>query len=104
MKAGNITVKWHYEPINVAIKGIPPKLSQESKLETVRTLCVIEINIGEFLMGFSGSASCSKKDNFSRDKGRKVSLTRALGDAPLTKEQRKEVWEAYRTMTKFPRW
>ena len=55
---------------------------------------------------YHGLAKCSNNDNFCRNTGRKVALTKALEAASdaLTKRQRKNVWEAYRTMTQIPRW
>ncbi len=38
-------------------------------------------------------AICSKKDNFDRSIGRKLSLARAISG--LKKEQRRKFWEAY---------
>jgi len=49
-------------------------------------------------------AECSAKDHFNKDTGRKLSLLRALQNANVPKKERKEIWEAYRTMTKKPRW
>ena len=42
------------------------------------------------------------KDSPCRDKARRYSLAKALMNLP--KEMRTEAWEAYRTMTKVPRW
>lgn len=53
-----------------------------------------------------GTATCSKKDNFCKDTGRRKSLAVAFArDKSLTKEERTAFWESYRTdMTKRPRW
>ncbi len=40
-----------------------------------------------------GRAWCHENDNFCKETGRKLALTRAVKDLP--KEQRKAVWEAY---------
>ncbi len=40
-----------------------------------------------------GRAWCHEKDNFCKETGRKLALTRAIKDLP--KEQRKLVWGAY---------
>ena len=49
--------------------------------------------------------TCSKSDNFNRNKGRKLAISKALTGSPVAKEERKLFWEAYRTkMTKNPRW
>lgn len=41
----------------------------------------------------SGFAACSMGDNFNRNLGRKLALTRAVKDLP--KEQRRTIWNAY---------
>lgn len=46
----------------------------------------------------SGSARCnSKYDNYCKETGRKLSLTRALESAPSTwtREKRSQVWKVY---------
>ena len=55
---------------------------------------------------YHGTARLSKKDNFCRDIGRKISLTKALSktNEVLTKKQRTNVWSAYRDMPEIPRW
>lgn len=40
-----------------------------------------------------GTAFCSDRDVFNKEKGRKVSLTKALSFYP--KEFRREIWEGY---------
>jgi hypothetical protein len=40
-----------------------------------------------------GAADCSPKDNFSRIKGRKIALTRAIKDLP--RSDRKVIWNEY---------
>ena len=40
-------------------------------------------------------AWCSVKDPYNKERGRKISLTRALNEAGLNKEERTQVWEAY---------
>jgi hypothetical protein len=55
---------------------------------------------------FQGIAKCSPEDKFSRDTGRKISLSKAMKktSGELSKVQRRNVWNAYRDMTKDPRW
>lgn len=50
----------------------------------------------------NGHALCSPNDNFNKDVGRKVSLSRALES--FDKEERTHVWDNYRKLTKEPRW
>lgn len=52
-----------------------------------------------------GTATCSQKDMFNKDKGRRLALGEALQHSLLTKEERREIWEDYRvSMTKVSRW
>jgi len=53
---------------------------------------------------YSGEAVCHEGDNYDRDKGRKLSLSRAMEDAGLSKDERFDIWHEYRYMTKKPRW
>jgi hypothetical protein len=57
-------------------------------------------------LGFSVEdvAVCSKHDNFCYDKGRKISLARAIASADLPKKDRQMIWEAYRYMGGKKRW
>lgn len=61
----------------------------------------------------AGRAQCHTYDKivgmYSKDVGRKIALKRALENHDNfngweNKKVRSEVWEAYRTMTKVPRW
>lgn len=52
------------------------------------------IHSGEKLVA-TGYASCSDKDNFDRKVGRKLSMSRALLHAHLSKEERKFIWGEY---------
>jgi len=102
MKVNDITIDWtYYRRYRKPLAGEPLKLSQESVYDGTDTICVLENN-GEILS--HGQASCSPKDNFCRATGRKLSLARALQGFYFTKEQRQEIWEAYRRMTVKPRW
>jgi hypothetical protein len=53
---------------------------------------------------YGGEAVCHKNDTYDKDKGRKLSLSRAMADAGLSKCERAEIWENYRQMTKKGRW
>lgn len=67
------------------------------------TLCYIDLQntLNNALFKATGRASLSKKDQFSKEKGRKVALKKALedlnssGEAILTPEERRQIWEAY---------
>lgn len=43
-----------------------------------------------------GYAKCHPKDNFNKEKGRQLSLSKALEDAEFDKETRTAFWNAYR--------
>jgi hypothetical protein len=92
MKAGNYLIKWcHCD-------------SEKKELATKETICVIQDENLPFTIG-RGVALCSLKDQFTKDKGRKVSLLRAMQNAGIKKENRIPIWEIYRTsMTLNPRW
>ncbi|MFW5794643.1 MAG: hypothetical protein ACOCV1_04075 [Bacillota bacterium] len=82
MKTNNINIKFAHE-------------------DHKASYCIIETPDGEV---YKGVAKLHYKDTFCKDKGRKESMKRALRKAGFSKEQRAEVWEAYRLMTKEPRW
>lgn len=42
-----------------------------------------------------GYAICSEKDNYSKEIGRKISLTRALKSCEFPKSDRKYIWDKY---------
>lgn len=56
------------------------------------TLCNVELNFFRVAGGF---ALCSSRDRFEKKIGRKVALTRALALLDITKEERREIWNAY---------
>ena len=66
------------------------------------TLCKLFLNNEPDV--FMGLATCHEKDRPCKDKGRRISLQRAMTEAGLSKEERKEVWEAYRRMKPKGRW
>ena len=58
-----------------------------------QTICYIEDK--EAKTTFFASAFCSENDQYCKETGRKISLTRALKQTNFDKGQRKEVWETY---------
>jgi len=44
---------------------------------------------------YIGIAKCHENDNYCRETGRKISLTRAMQNSTLSKHERRLVWEAY---------
>lgn len=53
---------------------------------------------------FSGESICHSTDHYNKDKGRKKSLSRAMAEAGLSKEERIEIWEEYRNLPLRSRW
>jgi hypothetical protein len=88
--------------LKVEIDGKPCKISFEHfpyrefwldcKPIPAKTFCIIEDENSELVS--EGHATCSFKDNFNRNTGRKIALMRALQNC-LPKEKRKPVWDAY---------
>lgn len=77
---GTVVIRWRHRPVE----------SQE--LYNMATDCSIMVQEAKEHL-YSGTARCSKKDNFCRETGRKISLARAMKD--FNKELRKQIWEAY---------
>lgn len=66
------------------------------------TECAIETETEGMSIG--ARAKCSANDQFNKATGRKLALLRAMKEYGLNRNQRWHEWEAYRTMTKVPRW
>lgn len=97
MKTEKYQVRWYHQFVD---ESAPDKSAGHH-----RTYCVLLNKSGLFLS--DGESICSPKDNFCKDTGRKLSLSRAMGNLPedrMSKEERKEVWEAYRQMKPKGRW
>lgn len=84
MDLENIKIRWQY-----------------SRIKKGAIYCLIQLP--DYSEHF-GLAETNPKDHFCKDTGRKLSLSRAMANAKLPKEERVKVWEAYRTSTKKPRW
>lgn len=106
---GPIQVRFSYD----RKKKIQLGRDKSSVIKTIVPIAVsAEVTIKhptkEQISTFSAVSKCSPRDNFNKEVGRKLALSRALESetarAILTKEDRKNVWEAYRTLTKNPRW
>lgn len=88
MKAGNYSIKWLYRHVPIVTYCDIYDNSQPDRVIPITT----------------GAARCHSNDHFCREKGRKLSLARALKNANLQKEERKEIWESYRSMKPSGRW
>ena len=79
----------------------------KNKYPSVGTICSI-INLDDDIV-IEGLSYVSRKDSYNYDKGRKVSLSRALSKLfstkddilvdPVIKDKRKEFWKEYFKMT-----
>ena len=86
--------------MKVLVDGVPwrvwfihrPELQRGQGVTTVAHLCRVNVADGTLNVSTRGWARCSVKDTYSRAKGRKVALARALAVAGLTKDQRAQVW------------
>lgn len=65
--------------------------SEVKSLSKFRTACSIRDEALQLVA--TDLAECSLKDNFCRETGRKISLTRAI--RVFDKSVRKQIWEAY---------
>jgi hypothetical protein len=71
----------------------------EYKFPYAGTGCTISLVDSDVIIAV-GIAKVSKKDNYNYDKGRKISLERALQELfPDNKEKRLTFWKAYFKMT-----
>lgn len=103
-----VSVKWiHYND-----KGIPNTNTFKQEPNR-RTICKLEINDQkDFNLQAEGVAKLSKRDNYNKEIGRKLSLKKALAnlviDANLQLEdemklpvmspdEKRKIWEEYRT-------
>lgn len=80
-----------------------PKLSSDGAISERFTECkILQQEEGKEELGFIsiGYARCHPKDNFSKEKGRQISLAKALEDGDFTKEIRTIFWDEYRNWGK----
>lgn len=70
-----------------------PELQRGHGDQSVTTRAVIAAEVENSSWSVSGWAMCSPKDVYSRRKGRKVALARALKIGGFTKPQRAQAWK-----------
>lgn len=92
MKVNGITAKWYYSKVDAVI---------DNTLTSDVVKCVIVRSQQAVCVG---TALCSPNDAYDKEFGRKLSLTRAVEISGFSKELKTAIWEAYRNMTKVPRW
>lgn len=75
----------------------PNKMSADPVFTHASTTCFIkEVKPDDSLETLRiQTAHCNPKDNFDKNRGRKLSLFRALAAAQLPKEARTKFWEKY---------
>ena len=92
----NYTFKFFYSPGNeISRKTICTLEKSRSK--------VITRKISTKIIG-KGVAICSKKDNFSKERGRKIAMLRAMKNGSIQKSERALIWEVYRNLKSGGRW
>lgn len=62
-----------------------------NKVVTDVTSCLLTVNNEQF----DAVAACVNGDNFNKAVGRKLALSRALNEAQLPRDIRRQVWETY---------
>ena len=76
------------------------KIDWHHNVENKTTSCVLTVIIQDGVLSypkeFVAVAKCGHGDQFSKQSGRKLSLTRVLKTANLTKEARAFIWTALR--------
>ena len=92
MVVNDLTVKWFYSKVDAVI---------DNRLTSDKIQCVIENDTNPIGVGVS---LCSPNDTYDKEFGRKLALTRAVAASELPWKVRASIWEAYRNMTKVPRW
>lgn len=111
MKINNYYIKWQYDDV----KFININSIDEIRKSTKCVICHVD-NPDDVLT--YGLAICSPEDNFDKEKGRRLSFERAVGDYlqvvddedmvtkeyKFSKELRTEFWEGFRTLTLKPKW
>lgn len=77
------------------------KIDWHHSVSDKTTSCVLTVTIEEGVLSypkeFIAIAKCGHGDQFSRQAGRKLSLTRVLKNADLNRDARAFIWDALRT-------
>jgi hypothetical protein len=91
-----VSIRWRHN--NWEVKDNP-------KTETEGTTCILETydnpQSEKILRTETAQALLAPTDQFCKDKGRKVSLTRVLRKYSFSVEQRRQIWDRY--LSAFPR-
>jgi len=92
----NYTFKFFYSPNNESGRKTFCKLEKSHR-------GIITNNAKTKVVGV-GIAVCSVKDNFCKEKGRKLAMLRAMKNAGIPKSERTLVWGVYRDLKSGGRW
>jgi len=104
IRLGPVNVRFYYDRSRKTIfnsKGVP--VVEEKPISTN-----VELEYNGIPVRVK--VKCSKYDSFTKEKGRKIALKKAIDDlrnnkfVDITKAERTAIWNDYRTMTKKPRW
>lgn len=86
-------LKWFHQPDRTeTLISFQDGKKVETPVKGVTTCSVFMID-GSEPLEYLGQAYCSVKDEYNKEKGRKISLTKAVENLP--KETRKIIWEGY---------
>ena len=102
LRVNDYEIRWSHKQFFDTSKKLDGYTKEPPKYNGLTTCEVLNPAVKN--IQFGGRSRCGTEDNFSYEIGRKISLRRALSGACIPKQDRKEIWEAYRTMTKTPRW
>ena len=91
--------KFYHKNDQPASNGKLSKKVEDTPIERATT-CIIFNEQGDEVA--SGTANVHPHDNFCKEKGRKISLARAI--KTWDKEYRSQVWDEYRTWGAKDRW
>lgn len=94
----NYSFKFYHKNDQLSTSKLSKKVEQ-TPLERATT-CIIFNEEG--IKVSSGTANVHPKDNFCKEKGRQISLSRAI--SKWDKSYRTQVWEEYRTWGNKNRW
>ena len=94
----NYSFKFYHKNDQPATSKLSKKIEQ-TPLERATT-CIIFNEEGDEVA--EGTANVHPKDNFNKEKGRQIALSRAI--SKWDKEYRTQVWNEYRTWGAKDRW
>lgn len=91
------SIEWQYDPVEIPVKSYGLMGSIVSYFTTIKTTCTITKNNAPILQYH---CVCSLGDQFRKETGRKISLTRALLSRTaehhgFDKALRTEIWRTY---------